>query len=73
MDFGAVAVDERLDLPHATVLCIASGSMAPNGLVAAPLNEPRAGLGLPPDPRSIWMPARCGRRESPPPARAESR
>jgi UDP:flavonoid glycosyltransferase YjiC (YdhE family) len=50
MDFGAVVAAERLGLPHATVLCIASGSLAPPGLVAEPLNRLRAEHGLPPDP-----------------------
>jgi UDP:flavonoid glycosyltransferase YjiC (YdhE family) len=50
MDFGAVVAAERLGLPHATVLCIASGSMTPPGLVAEPLDRLRADHGLPPDP-----------------------
>jgi UDP:flavonoid glycosyltransferase YjiC (YdhE family) len=50
MDFGAVVAAERLGLPHATVLCIASGAVAPPALVAEPLNRLRADHGLPPDP-----------------------
>ena len=51
IDFGAAVAAERLGLPHATVLCIASGSFVPNSLVVEPLNDLRAvhGLGADPD------------------------
>jgi UDP:flavonoid glycosyltransferase YjiC (YdhE family) len=50
MDFGTAVVAERLRLPHASVLCIASGSLVSTELVTRPLNELRAEHGLPPDP-----------------------
>lgn len=50
IDFGAVVAAERLGLPHATVLCLASGSFVPADLVVEPLNELRAAHGLEPDP-----------------------
>lgn len=50
MDFGGVIAAERLDLPYATVLCIASGSFVRTEVVGEPLNEVRAEHGLPPDP-----------------------
>ncbi|WP_073484018.1 glycosyltransferase [Streptoalloteichus hindustanus] len=50
MDFGAAVVAERLGLPHATVLVIASGSFVRAELVAEPLHALRAEHGLPPDP-----------------------
>jgi UDP:flavonoid glycosyltransferase YjiC (YdhE family) len=45
-----VIAAERLDLPYATVLCIASGSFVRTEVVGEPLNEVRAEHGLPPDP-----------------------
>ena len=50
VDFGAVVAAERLGLPHASFLSIASGSFDWAALAAAPLNELRAEHGLPPDP-----------------------
>jgi UDP:flavonoid glycosyltransferase YjiC (YdhE family) len=50
IDFGAAVAAERLGLPHATVLCIASGSFVPTSLVAEPLNALRESHGLPLDP-----------------------
>jgi UDP:flavonoid glycosyltransferase YjiC (YdhE family) len=50
IDFGAVVAAERLGLPHATVLVIATGSFVRRSLVAEPLNRLRAEHGLPPDP-----------------------
>ncbi len=50
MDFGGVVIAERLELPHATVLCLAAGSLITSELVAEPLNELRAEHGLPPNP-----------------------
>ncbi|MEN3308261.1 MAG: hypothetical protein V7603_4463 [Micromonosporaceae bacterium] len=49
-DFGTVVAAERLGLPYATVLVLATGSFAPAALVARPLHELRAEFGLPPDP-----------------------
>lgn len=50
IDFGSVVAAERLGLPHASILCIASGSLVPNDLVDEPLNDLRATHGLPADP-----------------------
>jgi UDP:flavonoid glycosyltransferase YjiC (YdhE family) len=50
MDFGAMIVAERLQLPYATVLVIASGALIRREAMAVPLNEGRAEYGLPPDP-----------------------
>jgi UDP:flavonoid glycosyltransferase YjiC (YdhE family) len=50
-DFGAVVAAERLGLPYATVLVIATGSFVRHELIAEPLNELRAAHGLPPDPK----------------------
>ena len=50
VDFGAVVAAERLGLPHASFLSIASGSFDWAALAAAPLNELRAEHGLSPDP-----------------------
>jgi UDP:flavonoid glycosyltransferase YjiC (YdhE family) len=55
MDFGAVVAAERLGLPHATILCIASGSFVPNSLVLEPLNELRAEHDLLPDPELTML------------------
>lgn len=49
VDFGAMLAAERLGLPYASVLVIAAGSFIRPALIAAPLNELRAELGLPPD------------------------
>jgi UDP:flavonoid glycosyltransferase YjiC (YdhE family) len=45
-----VVAAERFGVPHATVSVIAAGSFVRPELVAEPLNELRAQLGLPPDP-----------------------
>jgi UDP:flavonoid glycosyltransferase YjiC (YdhE family) len=50
LDFGAMVAAERLGLPRATVLVIASGSFVRKSLVREPLAELRAEHGLPPDP-----------------------
>jgi UDP:flavonoid glycosyltransferase YjiC (YdhE family) len=49
-DFGAALAAELAGLPHATVHIIAAGSYFRPELIAEPLNERRAELGLPPDP-----------------------
>jgi UDP:flavonoid glycosyltransferase YjiC (YdhE family) len=49
-DFGAMVAAERLAVPRATVLCIATGRFIPAALVAAPLNDLRRAHGLAPDP-----------------------
>lgn len=50
MDFGSMIAAERLSVPYATVLVIASGMLAHHHLLAEPLNTLRAEHGLPPDP-----------------------
>jgi UDP:flavonoid glycosyltransferase YjiC (YdhE family) len=55
MDFGAMVIAERLGLPHASVLCIAAGSLVTIDLVTEPLNELRAEHGLPPDPELAML------------------
>lgn len=50
MDFGSMLAAERLGIPHATILVIASGMLARHDLLAEPLNALRAEHGLPPDP-----------------------
>ncbi len=49
IDFGSMVAAERLGLPYATVLVIASGSFVRTELLAGALNELRAEHGLPPD------------------------
>ncbi len=50
VDFGAMLAAEQLDLPHATVSVLAAGSFARADVLAEPLNEVRALVGLGPDP-----------------------
>jgi UDP:flavonoid glycosyltransferase YjiC (YdhE family) len=50
IDFGAMIAAERLGLPYASVLVIASGSFVRREVVGERLNELRAEHGLPPDP-----------------------
>ena len=50
MDFGCMVAAERLGIPHATMLVIASGLLATHDLLAEPLNDLRAEHGLPCDP-----------------------
>ncbi|RKR88129.1 MGT family glycosyltransferase [Micromonospora pisi] len=56
-DFGGMIAAEHLGLPYATVLVLAAGSLVRPALVAEPLDELRAGYGLPPDPE-FTMPGR---------------
>ena len=49
-DFGVMLAAERLGLPYASVLVIASGSFVRTEVVGEALNELRSELGLPPDP-----------------------
>ncbi|HSJ94074.1 MAG TPA: glycosyltransferase [Gaiellaceae bacterium] len=49
MDFGALVAAERLGVPWATVLCIATGALARSSLVAPPLAALRRAHGLPAD------------------------
>lgn len=55
IDFGAMVAAERLGLPHATVLVIASGTLVRPELLAGPLDELRAEHGLPPDPEFAML------------------
>jgi UDP:flavonoid glycosyltransferase YjiC (YdhE family) len=57
VDFGSMIAAERVGLPHATVLTLASGSFVRAKTVAEPLDAIRAEHGLPPDPH-LAMPAR---------------
>ncbi len=50
IDFGAMLAAEQLGLRHASVVVLAAGSFARPELLAEPLNDVRAGLGLAPDP-----------------------
>ncbi|MDP9301627.1 MAG: glycosyltransferase, partial [Actinomycetota bacterium] len=50
VDFGSMIAAERLGLPHATVLVVASGSFVRPDVVAEPLDALRAEHGLPADP-----------------------
>ena len=50
VDFGAMLAAEQLGLPHASVAVLAAGSFARPELLAEPLGEVRAALGLAPDP-----------------------
>jgi UDP:flavonoid glycosyltransferase YjiC (YdhE family) len=49
-DFGGMLAAERLGLPYATVVVIATGSFIDKAIIAEPLNELRAEHGLPADP-----------------------
>lgn len=55
MDFGGPVAAERLALPYAAVLVIASGMLARPDLVAASLNVLRAEHGLPQDPAMAML------------------
>ena len=55
IDFGAMVAAERLGLPHATVLVIATGTLVRRELLAEPLDELRAVYGLPPDPEFAML------------------
>jgi UDP:flavonoid glycosyltransferase YjiC (YdhE family) len=57
VDFGSMIAAERVGLPHAAVLTLASGSFVRAETVAEPLDAIRTEYGLPPDPR-LAMPAR---------------
>lgn len=57
LDFGAMVIAERLELPHVTVLVSAAGSFARPEYVAGPLTEVRAEHRLPPD-CALAMPKR---------------
>lgn len=50
LDFGCMIAAERLSIPYATMLVIASGRLVRHDLVAEPLNALRAEHGLPLDP-----------------------
>lgn len=50
VDFGAMIAAERLGLPYASVVVIASGAFVRADLLSGRLNELRAEHGLPPDP-----------------------
>jgi UDP:flavonoid glycosyltransferase YjiC (YdhE family) len=50
IDFGAMIAAEQLGIPHASVTVLAAGSFARPELLAEPLNQVRAQVGLPPDP-----------------------
>lgn len=50
IDFGAMVAAERLGLPYASVLVIASGSFVRKAVVGDALDELRAAYGLGPDP-----------------------
>jgi UDP:flavonoid glycosyltransferase YjiC (YdhE family) len=47
--FGALLAAELLELPFASLVVLAAGTLATRELVAGPVNEVRAELGLPPD------------------------
>jgi UDP:flavonoid glycosyltransferase YjiC (YdhE family) len=49
VDFGSMIAAECLGLPYASVLVLATGSLARHEVVAEPLHELRAAHGLPPD------------------------
>jgi UDP:flavonoid glycosyltransferase YjiC (YdhE family) len=55
MDFGALVAAERAGVPYASVVSIGSGSFVWPELVAEPLNDLRAGHGLPPDPELAML------------------
>lgn len=55
MDFGAMVAAERADVPHASVVCIGSGSFVSPELVGERLNELRAAYGLPVDPDLVML------------------
>ena len=54
-DFGAAIVAERLGVPHASVLVIASGSFVRADLLAATLDDVRREHGLPADPDAAML------------------
>ena len=55
VDFGTAVIAEALNIPHANVLVIASGSFVRNALIAEPLNRLRAEYQLSPDPELCML------------------
>ena len=55
MDFGCMIAAERLSIPYATVLVIATGALTPRQLIAESLNELRAEHGLAADPDLLML------------------
>lgn len=55
MDFGALVAAEAVGIPHATVVCIGSGSFEWTQLVSEPLSVLRKEHGLPPDPEMSML------------------
>jgi UDP:flavonoid glycosyltransferase YjiC (YdhE family) len=55
MDFGCMVAAERLSVPYATMLVIASGLLANHNLIAGPLNGLRTKHGLPADPELTML------------------
>ena len=53
--YGALLAAERLGLPFVSVVVLAAGTLATRELVAAPVNEVPAELGLPPDPEASLL------------------
>jgi len=53
--YGALLAAERLGLPFASLVVLAAGTLATRELVAGPLNDVRAELGLPPDPEASLL------------------
>ncbi|MEU4802947.1 glycosyltransferase [Actinosynnema sp. NPDC023587] len=66
-DFASVIAAERRGIPHATVLVTAAGTQLRPEVVAGPLGEIRAELGLPADP-DLLAPARYLRLSPFPPS-----
>ncbi|HEY0735950.1 MAG TPA: glycosyltransferase [Herpetosiphonaceae bacterium] len=54
-DFGSAIAAERLQLPYATVLVIAAGSLVRKDVVGEALDEVRAQHSLPPDPELTML------------------
>lgn len=55
IDFGSMLAAERLGIPYASVLVIASGSFVRPSVVGDSLNALRAELNLPPDPELTML------------------
>jgi UDP:flavonoid glycosyltransferase YjiC (YdhE family) len=50
VDFGSMTAAERRQVPYASVLVIAAGSLGRREVIGGPLHELRVAHGLPPDP-----------------------
>jgi len=56
--YGALLAAERLEIPFASLVVLAAGTLGTPALVAEPVQQVRAELGLPPDPHASLLSGR---------------